>query len=41
METRRERILHAGPDGEPLAEAGRWLATAAGVPFRDLRKYRT
>jgi hypothetical protein len=40
METRRENMLGASPDGEPLAEAGRWLADAAGIPFRDLRRHR-
>jgi hypothetical protein len=38
--SKRERILVAGPDGEPLAEAGRWLAGGAGVEFLDLREHR-
>jgi hypothetical protein len=40
METLRETMFWTGPDGEPLAEAGRWLADAAGIPFRDLRRHR-
>jgi hypothetical protein len=33
-------VLQGGPDGDPLAEAGRWLAQAAEIPFRDLRRHR-
>jgi hypothetical protein len=40
MESVREQMFGGGPDGEPLAEAGRWLADAAGIPFRDRRRHR-